>query len=104
MPEPRLSPRDRHARSLSERIGEHLSVWRRLRDVTQADMAARTGMSARTLAKIEAGDPNVSLGKVLAVARIVGVSEHVVEAFSPLSTPEGLHRLNTRLPRRVRRD
>jgi len=87
----------------SLRIGEHLSARRRLWGITQDDLAIRAGISRRTLANIEAGDASVSMGRVLAVARILGAMDKVVEAFSPLSSPEGLHRMNSQLPKRVRR-
>lgn len=98
----RVGVRERAIRSASECIGEHLSARRRLRGITQTDLATRAGMSTRTLAKIENGDPGVSLGKVLAVARILGADTAVIAAFSPLSTPEGLYRMNSKIPKRVR--
>lgn len=90
-------------RRSSAEIGEHLRNWRKLHAMTAQEVATRAGISRGTLRRLETGDPAVSFGVVLAVARAVGQLAHVVEAFDPLSTDIGQLRMTEKLPERVRR-
>ena len=87
----------------SERIGGHLSTWRRIEGITAHELAERAGVSVDTIRRLEHGDPSVGLGKVLAVARVVGILSQVEESFDPASTERGRLRLQESVPKRVRR-
>ncbi len=87
----------------SERIGDHLSTWRRIEGITARELAERAGVSVVTLRRLELGDPSVGFGKVLAVSRVVGILSQVEESFDPASTERGRLRLVESVPRRVRR-
>lgn len=87
----------------SEHIGSHLSTWRRIEGITARELAERAGVSADTIRRLEHGDPSIGLGKVLAVARVVGILSQVEESFDPASTERGRLRLKESLPKRVRR-
>lgn len=62
------------------------------------------GMRARspTLRRLEHGDPAVSLGTVLAVARALGALDRLVDAVDPFLTDLGRARAGAALPKRVR--
>ena len=55
---------------------------------TRADLAARSGLSIRFLAKIEAGDGNVSLLRLAGLARALGTSPEAL--IRPLEERTGI--------------
>lgn len=87
----------------SERIGNHLSTWRRIEGITARELAERAGVSVDTVSRLEHGDPSIGLGKVLAVSRVVGILSEVEESFDPASTERGRLRLVASVPKRVRK-
>ena len=87
----------------SRQIGEHISTWRRIQGITAAELASRSGVSVDTVSRAEHGDPSVGLGKVLAMARVLGIMQQIVEAFDPASTEYGRLQLAQSVPKRVRK-
>jgi transcriptional regulator with XRE-family HTH domain len=83
------------------RIGADLQAWRKLRGLTIAQVADRAGISAQTVAKLEAGN-SVALEHFLRVARALGVLEQVVATTDPYATELGRLRSEEALPERVR--
>lgn len=65
-----LAPR---LRKLSSGLGQRIVVARTARNITQAQMAERAGVSRTTLSKLEAGDASVSLGTLVQVLAILGL-------------------------------
>lgn len=57
-----------------ELLGEQIRAGRRERRWTQAELAERAGISARTLIKAEHGDPRVAVGTAFELAALVGVT------------------------------
>ena len=53
--------KERAITAASDRIGDALSEWRRAQRLTQAELAQRAHTSISTIAKIESGDPTVSM-------------------------------------------
>ena len=88
----------RHAQTLGERLVE----WRKLQDLTAEQVAQRAGVSKPTLWKLEAGDPGVSIGVLLDVARALGITDLILEAVDPFQTDLGRARAGQSLPKRVR--
>ncbi|MFB2554265.1 helix-turn-helix domain-containing protein [Herbiconiux liangxiaofengii] len=84
-------------------MGEHLTAWRKLQTLTAAELAERAGISRSTMSKIEHGDPGVSIGAVLSVARALGVLDALVGSTDPYTTDLGRARADQALPERVRR-
>jgi transcriptional regulator with XRE-family HTH domain len=78
----------RVARAASE-IGSHLADWRRMQNLTAVQVAERADISRDTLRRLEHGDPGVSLGTVLGVARALGALNRVVDALDPYQTDLG---------------
>lgn len=86
------------------RLGGRISLARRARRLTQADMAAKAGISVSTLLAIEAGAPTVQIGfyvaALFAVDALSGLDEIAVLAHDPAA----IDQLGTRLlPKRVRK-
>ncbi|MEI2778594.1 MAG: helix-turn-helix transcriptional regulator [Tetrasphaera sp.] len=83
-------------------IGAQLSAWRRMQSLTAVQVAERANISRDTLRRLEHGDPGVSWGTVLAVARALGALDRVVDALDPFQTDLGRARAAAALPKRVR--
>ena len=56
------------------RLAVGLREWRRRRNLTQADLAKRLGSSQSRIAKMEAGDPSVSLDLLVRSLLMLGAS------------------------------
>ena len=87
--------------SAQRRIGEYLATWRKLRQLTAAQVADRAGISRYTVMRLEGGE-GVSTENLLRVARALGVLDSLVAALDPYATDEGRLRSEEALPERVR--
>jgi transcriptional regulator with XRE-family HTH domain len=88
-------------RALRE-VGEDLATWRKLRTLTQAQLADRAGVSRGTLVRLERGEGGVSVENLLRVLRALGMLDTVPKALDPYATDVGRLRSEERLPQRVR--
>jgi len=79
-----------------------LSQWRKLRGLTQAQLADRAGVSRNTLARLERGDGGVSLENLLRVLRALGILDLLPKALDPYESDIGRLRASEQLPQRVR--
>ena len=97
---PLPSPIRRALRQLSE----HLGGWRRLRGLTQAQLADRAGVSRETVVRLESGDDTgqIKLENALRVLRALGVLDEAVRALDPFASDVGRLRAEEHLPQRVR--
>jgi transcriptional regulator with XRE-family HTH domain len=84
------------------RIGEQLATWRKLRQLTAAQVAERAGISRYTVMRLENGE-GASLENLLRVTRALGVLDLVAAALDPYATDLGRLRAQESLPERVRR-
>lgn len=84
-------------------LGMQVAAGRRRRGWTEAELAERVGVSAKTLRKVEAGDPTVALGTAFEAAALVGVPLFTEADRLAESRDREAHRLAV-LPGRVRRD
>lgn len=89
------------ARSLRT-VSDHVAAWRKLRGLTQAQVADRAGISPATLLRLERGDGGVSTENLLRVLRALGILDAVVRALDPYESDVGRLRSEERLPQRVR--
>jgi transcriptional regulator with XRE-family HTH domain len=83
-------------------LGEDISSWRKLRGLTQAQLADRAGISRDTLARLERGDGGVSTENLLRVLRGLGVLGLLNRALDPYESDIGRLRSSEQLPHRVR--
>lgn len=83
-------------------ISDSVSRWRRLRGLTQAQLAERAGVSRGVARRLEAGDGGVSVENLLRILRALGVAGLLTDALDPLSSDIGRLRAEQELPERVR--
>lgn len=55
-------------------LGQQISIGRRERRWSQAELAERAGISVRTLNRVEHGDPRVTVGTAFELATLTGVA------------------------------
>lgn len=83
-------------------VAESVSTWRRLRGLTQAQLADRAGTSRGVVRRLEAADGGVSAENLLRILRALGIQDLVTEALDPMRSDLGRLRANEELPARVR--
>ena len=87
----------------AEYVGESLSLWRKAKRMTIADVAGRIGVSVPTVSKLEHGDPSVSLETYLRYGELLGLSPDIKKATDPYENEVGRLLMSQRIPQRVRR-
>lgn len=83
-------------------VADDVAAWRKLRGLTQAQLADRSDVSRGTVVRLEGGDGGVSLENLLRILRSLGVLDGVVKALDPYETDVGRLRSDEQLPQRVR--
>ena len=91
----------RVARQALIKLGEDIAIARKKRRISTVSMAERAFISRSTLAKIEKGDPTVSIGAYLTVLAILRLVEGVGELADRSKDVMGLDIEEDRLPRRI---
>jgi transcriptional regulator with XRE-family HTH domain len=91
-------PVRRAQRALAESIG----TWRKLRGLTQTQLADRADISRGVVQRLEAADGGVSLENLLRILRALGIQDLLVQALDPFASDIGRLRSDQELPRRVR--
>jgi transcriptional regulator with XRE-family HTH domain len=72
---------ERNEKSL-RRFGQLLAVLRKQRNFSLGDLASRSGVESRRLARIEAGKVNIHFTTILALARGLGITpEELLESL-----------------------
>jgi len=83
-------------------LAESIATWRKLRGLTQAQLAERADVSRGVVRRIEAADGGVSVENLLRVLRSLGIQDLLTKALDPLASDVGRLRSEEELPRRVR--
>lgn len=83
-------------------LAESVATWRKLRGLTQAQLAERADISRGVVRRIEAADGGVSVENLLRILRALGIQDLLTEALDPLASDVGRLRSEEELPRRVR--
>ena len=89
-------------RSALHKLGMDVSAARRRRRIPMAIMAERAFISRTTLARVEKGDPGVSMGIYASVLFVLGMADQLGEVADAARDPLGLSLEEERLPRRIR--
>jgi transcriptional regulator with XRE-family HTH domain len=89
-------------RRTNRRLAEDLVVWRKLRGLTQAQLADRAGVGRATLARLESGEGGATLESLLRVLRSLGILDSLSKALDPYESDVGRLRSGEELPQRVR--
>ena len=79
------APVRRAQRSLAASI----ATWRKLRGLTQAQLAERADVSRGVVRRIEAADGGVSVENLLRILRALGIQDLLTEALDPLASDIG---------------
>ncbi|MFD1304050.1 helix-turn-helix domain-containing protein [Methylobacterium marchantiae] len=88
------------SRSALERLGHDVRNARLRRGVAVADLAARAGTSASTVARLEKGDPGVGIGTLADVLVAMGLVERLADLLDTRKDDLGLALAAEQLPRR----
>lgn len=83
-------------------VAEDVVTWRKLRGLTQVQVADRAGVSSKTVRRLENGDGGITLENSLRIFHALGVLDTVPRALDPYETDVGRLRANEQLPQRVR--
>lgn len=89
-------------KKLARTLGESLSEYRRIYRIPAGTLAQRVGVSRDTITRLEAGDPGVSLGTVLAISRVFGIENMLLESVDPANTEYGRQQMKNGIAKRVR--
>lgn len=82
-------------------VAAAVAAWRRLRGLTQVQLADRAGVSRDTVSRLETGDGGVSLENLLRIARALGLGDRLSQALDPYESDVGRMRAAEQLPERV---
>ena len=88
---------------LAKQVGQSVATWRKIQGITSAELAERAGVSRDTVRRLEGGDASGGFATVISIARVLGISERLSDAFDPAQTDYGRARLVQGLPERVRK-
>lgn len=83
-------------------IGEDVTTWRKLRGLTQVQLADRANIARGTLNRLERGDGGISTENLLRILRALGILDGLSRALDPYESDVGRLRSDQRLPDRVR--
>lgn len=83
-------------------LAEDIATWRKLRGLTQAQLADRSDVARTTVIRLENGDGGVSTENLLRVLRGLGILDNLSQAVDPYESDVGRLRSEQRLPERVR--
>ncbi len=83
-------------------FGSHVQTWRKLRGLTQNQLADRAGIDRKSVMRVERGDGGVGFQVVLRVLHALGALDGLAAAVDPYATDVGRMRADDQLPRRVR--
>jgi transcriptional regulator with XRE-family HTH domain len=89
-------------RRAQRNLADNLATWRKLRGLTQAQLAERAGISRGVVRRIEAADGGVGVENLLRILRALGIQDLLAVALDPLASDIGRLRSDQALPRRVR--
>ncbi|MCK5323303.1 MAG: helix-turn-helix transcriptional regulator [Desulfobulbaceae bacterium] len=90
------------AATIISQMGERIKIARKRRAITMEDMASRMFVTRKTLARLENGDPGVSLAVFTSALWVLGLEKDLHEIGVPEHDKVGLYRERLRLPERVR--
>lgn len=88
-------------RALKE-VASSIEAWRKLRGLTQAQLAERAGVSRFMILRLENGDSGITMENLFRVLRALGVLDGIPRAIDPYESDIGRLRADEQLPERVR--
>jgi len=89
------------ARAL-RRLGQDISAARRMRRLSQEDLAQRIGTSLSTVRRLEDGYPGTALHTFLRALHVLGRLDDLAQAMTLENDALGMELVREQLPQRVR--
>jgi transcriptional regulator with XRE-family HTH domain len=86
-----------------ELIGSNVRIARKRRELTMKEMSARMCVSRQTLARLERGDPGVSMSVLASAFWVLGFDQQLAEIADPEKDKIGIYLERKRQPERVRK-
>ncbi|MFM0199077.1 helix-turn-helix domain-containing protein [Paraburkholderia fungorum] len=83
-------------------LGNKIALARRAQSWTQADLAAKMGVSVNTVVNLEKGRPSVAFGQVVMALWLLDALDILRQAARPEDDPIIQKAALSRLPKRVR--
>lgn len=90
------------AAAMIRHLGERVRIARKRRRLTMAEMASRMFVTRKTLARLENGEPGVSLAVFFSAFWVLGLEKELEGIGAPEHDEVGAFLEQQRLPRRVR--
>lgn len=84
------------------RFGQDISTARRIRRLSQEDLAQRIGTSLSTVRRMEDGYPGTALHTFLRALQVLGCLEAMVDVMAMENDTLGMELVREQLPQRVR--
>ncbi|MGY4408066.1 helix-turn-helix domain-containing protein [Bradyrhizobium sp. USDA 3315] len=85
-----------------QRLGQDLRLARLSRRIAMTDLAERAGTSAKTIQRLEKGDPKVAVGTLADVLVSLGLIEKLADLVDVRKDDLGLALASERIPQRGR--
>jgi transcriptional regulator with XRE-family HTH domain len=83
-------------------IGERIRLARKRRNLTMEAMASRMFVTRKTLARLEKGDPGVSLAVLSSALWVIGLENDLKNIAIPEQDTVGIFHERKKIPQRVR--
>ncbi|MDO9319685.1 MAG: helix-turn-helix domain-containing protein [Gammaproteobacteria bacterium] len=83
-------------------LGQDISAARRMRRLSQEDLAQRAGASVSTIRRMEDGHPGTALHAFLRTLQVLGRLEGMTRLMALESDDLGLELVKVQLPQRIR--
>lgn len=85
-----------------QRLGQDISTARRVRRLSQEDLAQRVGTSLSTVRRMEDGYPGTALHTFLRALHVLGRLDDVLQVMATENDVLGMELVREQLPQRVR--
>ncbi|MCE6959354.1 hypothetical protein LAZ40_09850 [Cereibacter sphaeroides] len=83
-------------------LGADLAAARKVRRMTQDDLAGRLSLARKTVVAMEKGDPRVGFGAYALAAWVMGLEQNLLGIFDPANDPVFQREARLAMPKRVR--
>ncbi len=82
-------------------IGERIRIARIRRNLTMEEMSSRMYITRKTLARLEKGEPGVSLAVLASALWVLGLDDNLKNIADPAQDTVGLFHERKKLPKRA---
>ncbi len=83
-------------------FGEYIRIARKRRNLTMEEMSSRMFITRKTLARLEKGDPGVSLAVFASALWVLGLDDCLKNIADPMQDTIGIFHERKKLPKRIR--